>query len=368
MSVGCENSPRWNTDPQVQSVVGRPVSDLLAHRPRRQKLDGFETIYSDFVDYIVRCTHRIWDEKDVGLIRTHYSADCPVFAPSGKAIGADAMLRGTLSSLSASADRSPIAEDVIWSEDEPGVFFSSHRIMSASAHLGPDALLGSPRVGDYIAVPVIADCVCQNNKIIREWLVRDYAQYARSCGIDPRQLAEHLANQDKRGDDSRHDWLQMERERVLTLGRLEPPIDHPAAPIAQAVRWAFEDEYYGRAAHCASPSIEVRWPAGRRLIGRGAWIGCMIQLRSPLSQHQYTLDHWAARPLPDGDVAVALRWWLTGLHAADGVWGKPSGREILIMAISHYRLRGGRVIEDFTVMDEVSVLRQIAGGLGACRT
>jgi len=37
----------------------------------------------------------------------------------------------------------------------------------------------------------------------------------------------------------------------------------------------------------------------------------------------------------------------------------------LLMAVSHYRLRQGVIVEDITVFDEVAVLRQILGGLGA---
>jgi hypothetical protein len=33
--------------------------------------------------------------------------------------------------------------------------------------------------------------------------------------------------------------------------------------------------------------------------------------------------------------------------------------------MSHYRIRAGAIIEDYTVFDELAVLRQIAGGLGA---
>jgi len=77
-----------------------------------------------------------------------------------------------------------------------------------------------------------------------------------------------------------------------------------------------------------------------------------------------TIDHIAARPLPHGDVAVALRWSLAGVHAGGGVWGPASGRDVLVMAISHYRLRAGMIVEDLTVFDELAVLRQICGGLG----
>ena len=48
-------------------------------RPRAQSLDGFDEEYTDIVDYIVRCTHRIWDEKNPGLIYTHYADNAVVY-------------------------------------------------------------------------------------------------------------------------------------------------------------------------------------------------------------------------------------------------------------------------------------------------
>jgi hypothetical protein len=128
---------------------------------------------------------------------------------------------------------------------------------------------------------------------------------------------------------------------------------------------AFRDDMYGDAAKSLSPAAEIRWPSNRRGFGRGYWIGCMTQLRASLHRVSYVLDHVAARPLPGGDVAVALRWWVAGVHEGGGVWGPPSGRDLLLMAVSHYRIRSSAIIEDYTVFDELAVLRQIAGGLGA---
>lgn len=357
----------WNSDSQVTSLVGRPLTEILGQRPRRQRLDGFDAEYSDFVDYIARCTYRIWDQKNVGLIRSHYSEDCPVISLAGKITGAQAMLRGTITALAGCPDRSPVGEDVIWSLDGPGVYFSSHRIMSMSAHLGPDPLLHTPLRGGRVSVAVIADCVCRENRIIQEWLVRDYAHYVRQFGLNPRAVAERLAADDLHGDQQRHAWLQQELKRVAGNGNQAPAQDHPAHLPVRALRLAFEEDFYGAASALAASCIELRWPSGRYLAGRGAWIGCLMQLRAPLDQVSFMIDHWAARPLPDGDVAVALRWWLTGNHLHAGVWGRPSRRKLAILGISHYRLRGSRIIEDFTVFDEIGVLRQAAGGFGACQ-
>ena len=65
------------------------------------------------------------------------------------------------------------------------------------------------------------------------------------------------------------------------------------------------------------------------------------------------------------EVAVALRWAGCGVHASQGAWGAASGREILVAGSSHYVLRNGRIVRDQTVFDELAVLRQVLGGLGA---
>lgn len=43
----------------------------------------------------------------------------------------------------------------------------------------------------------------------------------------------------------------------------------------------------------------------------------------------------------------------------------PTGRKILVAGSSHYVLRSGRIVRDQTVFDELAVLRQVHGGLGA---
>lgn len=46
---------------QVLQVERRDYTDLApTNRPRSQSLRGFDDCYTDIVDYIVRCTHRIW--------------------------------------------------------------------------------------------------------------------------------------------------------------------------------------------------------------------------------------------------------------------------------------------------------------------
>ncbi len=354
----------WNQLLEVRSPVGRTAADLLAEGTSRQALPGFAPVYRDIVDYIVRCTHRIWEQKDIGLCRTHYADSCVMHTLNGPACGVENVVQGTLSALSAFADRQVVAEDVIWSEDAPGIFYSSHRITSRSTHEGVDALYGAG-AGKAQMVTTVADCVVRDNLIVEEWLFRDNARAALQMGHSPRALACAQADADRLGDPARHGWRQAWIDRVRSQVARWPDTDHPASGPARLLDTALRADLYGEAAGQVSPSIEVNWPTGRNGWGRGYWAGCLVQLRAQLHQFAMSIDHWAARPLPHGDVAVALRWSACGVHAGTGPWGPPTGREILVAGSSHYVLRGGRIVRDQTVFDELAVLRQVQGGLGA---
>ena len=354
----------WNQLPQVRSPAGRTAAELLAPRARLQDLPGFDPVYSDIVDYIVRCTHRIWEEKDVGLCRTHYADSCVMHTLNGPSSGLENVVQGTLATLAAYADRQVIAEDVIWSEDSPGLFYSSHRITSRSTLEGTDAVYGQA-TGRAQMATTVADCVVRENLIVEEWLFRDNARAALQMGHGPLAVARAQAEADRSGDPARHAWRQQWIDQVRGFSQTWPEDTHPAHGPARALHAAWCDDLYGEAASQVSPSIEVLWPTGRDGWGRGYWIGCLMQLRAQLKHFALAVEHWAARPLPNDEVAVALRWSACGVHANAGPWGPPTGAEILVAGSSHYVLRQGRIVRDQTVFDELAVLRQVQGGLGA---
>jgi hypothetical protein len=354
----------WDQDPEVLSPVGRPMREQLANGPMRQKLEGFESAYRDIVDYIVRCTHRIWEEKNVGLCRTHYSDDCVMHTLAGPSVGKEVVTQNTIGSLSSYADRLVLAEDVIWSEDAPGEYYSSHRISSRATHFGDEPMIGQATMRGN-GVTTIADCKVVANLIVEEWLVRDNAAALWQVGADPRTIAHAAAEADRAGDQRRHGWRAEAIAATRTRGDITIEDGHPAVPLAAMLRTAFVEDLYGGAAQRLSPCVEVRWPSNRRGFGRGYWVGCLMQICNALHDRAFRCEHVAARPLPNGDIAVALRWSLAGVHKGMGVWGEPSGRELWLLAVSHYRVRAGLVVEEATVFDEVALLRQIFGGLGA---
>ena len=58
------------TNHTTHDVVNFDNRDIARYVPsrRRMAMRGFEDDYPDIVDYIIRITHRIWEEKEVGYI------------------------------------------------------------------------------------------------------------------------------------------------------------------------------------------------------------------------------------------------------------------------------------------------------------
>lgn len=355
---------RWDDLAEVVPPRGVLLEEILKQGPQRQELPGFDPCYRDFVDYILRCTHRIWEERDIGLCRTHYAPDVVMHTPAGPASGAEAVVQSTIGALAASSDRQVIGEDVIWSHDRDGRLYSSHRLTSQMTHMGDDPMLG-PATFLPIGATTIADCAVVENRIVEEWLVRDNGRAVLQVGQSPWTGAQFQAAADCEGDQRRHAWRAAAIAALRKGGDGAVPADHPATPVVAMLRQALVEDMLGDAAKNLSAAAEVRWPTGRIGCGRGYWIGCVTQLRAMMHDCAFAAQHVAARPNQDGSIAVAIRWSLVGHHRGLGPWGPPSGRELLIMAVSHYRIEQGAIAEDVTVFDELAVLRQVAGGLGA---
>jgi hypothetical protein len=188
-------------------VPWQDIATLLAPVPgRRQPLAGFDADYVDIVDYIVRCTHRIWEAKNLDLIRTHYSDDCVIHTLGGESHGIQSVIDNTMATLQGFPDRVLFADHVIWSGDQTAGFLSSHRITSHMTHLG-DNDLGSA-TNRRATVTTIADCAVRANRIYEEWLVRDNYALLMQLGIDPERVARQQADKDARDSAVRQYWRQ----------------------------------------------------------------------------------------------------------------------------------------------------------------
>jgi predicted ester cyclase len=352
----------------VPGVDGRDIAEILAPQgPRRQPLRGFDQDYADLVDYILRCTHRIWEQKDVGLIETHYGADCPIHLMSGTTIGLAGVIDGTLRTLGGFPDRTLIGEAVIWSGDETSGYLSSHRITSTGSNWGGSEL--GPATGRRVAFTTIADCPCRENLIVEEWLVRDNSAIVWQLGHNPRDVARAQADADRSAGQGPQAWRSERMQRVRDLATTSFPVRSVPDPHADPeawVRWfvdcvlnhrrlaAIRDAYHANA--------RVQAPGGRRLFGHGETTGWWAAFLGCFAGARVRIDHIAHQAAGDA-LDVALRWELAGRHDGPALYGHPTGRDCYILAVTHWRLERGRISREWTVFDEVALLRQMEGGL-----
>ncbi len=84
----------------VLQVERHDYPDLAPQGGKRtQAMRGFDPIYTDIVDYIVRCTHKIWDERDIGLIYSHYTHNCVLYGTTGTLYTREEVVRDTIQRL-----------------------------------------------------------------------------------------------------------------------------------------------------------------------------------------------------------------------------------------------------------------------------
>ncbi len=107
-----------------------------------QSLREFEDTYRNIIDYIVRITFRIWEDRDVGYIRDCYAPNSRVFDDYGLQIGSEKIVSDTLHTTGAFSDIKLIADEVIWAGDDNVGFHTSHRTIirgtnDGDSHYGP---------------------------------------------------------------------------------------------------------------------------------------------------------------------------------------------------------------------------------------
>jgi predicted ester cyclase len=330
---------------------------------RRQPLAGFDEDYTDIVDYIVRCTHKIWEEKAVGLIYTHYAHNTIVHTAGGTIYGREAVVRNTLQSLAMTADIRDYTDDVIWSGDEHSGFYTSHRVLDSSTHTGYSEF--GPPTGRRFERWVIADCRVIGNRIVEEWLTYDTTASLTQMGYDPLELARRSAS-----PPSAHTFGEVHRQPG---GQQAPALMDvvPGGDPQRFIRALLTNLWNARLINMVrlhfTPGHVAFVPGGRKLYGHAEYENFVITLLACFPDLALTIDHQNHLGNAERGYRVATRFTLQGTHEGYGPYGAPTGRRIFLIGISHHELRDGKVAQEWTLFDEFALLKQLYGQVSAAQ-
>jgi predicted ester cyclase len=313
---------------------------------------GFDAEFRDLDHYIRVITDRIWEGGRIDDIRQYYSDPCIVETPAAVSTTVQSVLDGTRATLAMFPDRRLLAEDIIQSGDAMGGFLSSHRIISTMTHRG-DGVFG-PASGRRVHARTIADCVCKDNRVVHEWLVRDQGAIALQVGLQPRELAQSWLNQ-------RGGWNKPVAGPVPHGYRSQVDRRAAAQAYAQVIEAVARGQplatsLYDEAVHHIGPCETTRY-------GHVEVADYWQSLFAALQVDRFDVEHLALNQgggLPD---RVALRWRAQARHtnhgATDGMFGAASGHTVEIMSINHAELVQGKVLREWALIDDVALWMQV---------
>lgn len=319
----------------------------------KQELPGFDEKYVNIVDYILKITEEIWEERAVWVIYETYGIDVVIHSGAGEIQGIEAVVNGTIKTLASFPDRKMGAEAVIWSKIDDNHFYSSHRIGSTATNLGATDF--GEETGKKVFFRTIADCLLTENKVVEEWLVRDNLHLVQQLGFDPVEMAKR---------DQRYKinppifslngtTPKPKNKKSLTLD-LSNPSDLVLSLFEDV--WAmrnFEalDQYY----HLLSTVHAI---CENDIIGVRQLKIYLKYLFDSFPNAHVEIERISCNEIKEG-IEAAARWKIEGIHEGDGFFSPASGKRIVVRGISHYIIKDGKIAEEWMVFDGFDVLCQI---------
>jgi predicted ester cyclase len=367
--------------PEVASITGLvrpeaaplPVMDVLLTdyskfaalqgRPRRQSMRGFDEDYVDIIDYIVRVTHRIWEEKNVGLLYRHYAHNIGIYTADGMTYGRDKVIAETIKSIAAFPDVRIMAEEIIWSGNDVDGFHTSHRGVWMGTNTGYSNY-GAP-TGRRVLRRSVAHCIVRDNFIYEEWITRDELAVVWQLGFDAVKLAKQVAARDyASGVKAPMPVGTGEVERLLGQTTPEelpplPPAFEPEDFARRAIHEIWNWRMFGKVRDYYVPNYVCNTTGNRVLYGLGALQANITQMIAAFPDARMLVDHVIWMGDEQKGYRVSVRWYLQGTHQGPGFYGEPTGKRIKMMGHTHYLIQDGKFVKEWTQCDEFALLKQI---------
>jgi predicted ester cyclase len=329
--------------------------------PRRQSMRGFEPTYVDIVDYIVRVTHRIWEDQDVGYIYDTYAPACRVYDDGGPRHGVEPMVEGTLQRISAFPDMRHYADEVIWAGDDQQGFVTSHRALNIGYHTGH--WRWGPPTGRKVNSWVIANCAIANNEIYEEYVLYNMAAQLAQLGVNVAAAARAHGNAGLLVPLAERDFSEVERLKGGQKPSPYPPADRPGFDVEHFVRALFHDTYNRRdlSAIDRAYAQNVRWYGTSNRSGYGrADVRAMARgLLATFPDLGLHVDDVFWMGNNEAGYRISVRWTARGTHRGWSLYQEPTGRRIHLWGLQQLYVRRGRIVEDWMLFNEFDILAQI---------
>lgn len=328
----------------------------------KQNLRGFESTYQNIIDYIVRITYRIWEDRNVGYIRDTYHQHSQVFDDYGLQFGCEKIVSDTEHTTGTFSDIKLIADEIIWAGNDDIGFHTSHRVFIRGIN-DSESKYG-PATNKQVDVWCVANCVALDNKIFMEHVIYNNSSLLIQLGFDLKEMAASLAEGQTAG------WSEnpVTWQALRASARPEKPISM-TSPVAgfdvdDFTRTNFDRVWNRRdfdsLKTAYDPGFSFHGPTDRHFRGPGPYQEFLSSFISMFPDLVLQVDevYWMGND-KEGYLS-SERWSATGTHLGDGIYGAPTNRLVHIWGITQHKIVGGRIVEEWMLFNELDLMMQLA--------
>jgi len=355
-----------NFDISLKAYGGGGTAKSLNPIPKKlksQPMKGFEVQYKNIIDYIVRITYHIWEDKNIGYIYDTYSNDCRVWDEFGLQSGSEKIVADTVHTNNAFPDIRLFADEVIWAGDDNASFHTSHRTIITGTNTGYSKF--SEPTGKSVRLFCIANCVAKNNEIYYENVVYDTAALIKQLGLNVNQVAKDIASKGEIGPFA-PDFKNSKPKRKT--GKAKPisfEIPEKVSNVREFVHSIFNTIWnrrnFSAIDHVYSDNIVFEGSTGRLFKGKKQLRSFIISIVASFPDLALSIEdiYWMGNE-QDGYL-VSIRWGAIGAHKGNGYYGAPTDKECYIWGITQWQIENNKIIKEWTAFNEFGILMQLLG-------
>jgi predicted ester cyclase len=339
------------------------TDNFLLNPPTKQSqsMQGFEDQYTDIIDYIVRITHHIWEDGNIGYIYDTYAHNSRVYDDYGLQYGRDKIVADTVHTINAFPDIRLFADDVIWAGDDQTGFHTSHRTI-LNGHNTGYSRYGAP-TGRKMVVTCIANCVALENEIFEEWVIYNTGSMLKQLGFNLFQMAHDMVPVDKSGLDGSRSG-----EPTRLPGQGKPPVYQPKTgsfEVEDFLREMYHNVWNRRGLNhlhkCYAPNVRYHGATDREFYGVNEIKSFTLSVMATFPDLAMQIDDMYWMGNDDVGYRVAVRWSITGTHRGNGIYGLPTGRQAYMWGISQHIIKDEQIVEEWTLFNEFALMQQLLG-------
>ncbi len=327
-----------------------------------QSMRGFEETYRNIIDYIVRITYKIWEERDVEYIADTYANDSRVFDDYGLQLGNQKIIDDTRHTTGAFSDIQLIADEVVWAGDDQIGFHTSHRTIIRGTN-DCDSKYG-PATKRSIDVLVIANCVALENEIFLEHVLYNNSSMLLQLGHNLDDIISRLSSNPPAGwprDTGTWEALRSAASPPVPISTADPIDGFDVDRFTRAILldlWNRKNLDVLDRAYAAD--FRFAGATDRAFSGAREYRDMLQALQQAFPDLQLQVDevYWMGN---DNDgYLTSERWSAQGTHQGDGAYGDATGKTVQIWGITQHHIVNGRIVAEWMLFNELDLMMQLA--------